>query len=336
MRRGKINLRLFISDIIMMTVVIVGAIVIKNINEDPHGVRHNGWLSVDSSNIVNEHNEVFQMRGISSHGIQWFGDLYNYENLKYLKEQWGINVFRVAMYTDSDIDGYVSHPELYERATQIIDDCVELDMYVIIDWHILNDSDPRIHQNEAREFFERISQQYQNTPNVIYEICNEPNGETKWEDVKQYANEIIPVIRNNSPKSLIVVGSPNWSRDLSSIALAPLDFSNIAYALHFYSGVDNQTLRTKIDNFREKGFAVFVTECGATNETGDGKLFADAFKRWTDYLDEKQISWLFWSFSNKEETSSIVQPDFENGQEIDLKLTETGQMLKTILKPADN
>ena len=71
-------------------------------------------------------------------------------------------------------------------------------MYVIIDWHIFSDNNPNNHKEEAKEFFTNISTKYRYIPNIIYEICNEPNGSTSWDDIKNYANEIVPIIRKNS------------------------------------------------------------------------------------------------------------------------------------------
>ena len=74
---------------------------------------------------------------------------------------------------------------------------IKQDMYVIIDWHILSDNNPMTYKEEAKDFFDTVSKKYKDSPNVIYEICNEPNGNTNWNnDIKPYADEIIKVIRN--------------------------------------------------------------------------------------------------------------------------------------------
>lgn len=48
-----------------------------------------------------------------------------------------------------------------------------LDMYVIIDWHILSDFDPNINADEAENFFNEVSKKYADSDHVLYEICNE-------------------------------------------------------------------------------------------------------------------------------------------------------------------
>ncbi len=308
----------------------------------------NGWLKVDGAQIKNEHGDEIQLVGLSTHGIQWYRELYTRETLTHLKDELGINVFRIAMYTDPAMSGYVSHRELEEELYRLVDLSIELDLYVVVDWHILEDYNPQMYQTEAKEFFARVSEKYANVPNVIYEICNEPNGEISWRDnVKPYAEDVIGAIREHSPKALVIVGTPDWSKDLTSAAQDRLADENVAYALHFYAGSHNKTLRDTIDWFREKGLAVFVSECGATDASGEGKIYNEAFTRWADYMNEKKISWIYWSVSNKEEGSALLKPDFraekmvakEDAEEqpsiLDY-LTESGQLFARSVPKREN
>lgn len=38
----------------------------------------------------------------------------------------------------------------------------ELGMYVIIEWHVLNDRDPGAHADEAERFFDKMSEKFRN------------------------------------------------------------------------------------------------------------------------------------------------------------------------------
>ena len=301
---------------------------------DKRSVTYNGWLSVDGANIVNERNKTTQLVGVSSHGIQWFGDLYSDESLTHLKKDLGINVFRISVYPEAVKSSDGLKRDMMEKVYKLIDESIKLDIYAVIDWHVLGDGNPQTDKTTALDFFRDISAKYADAPNVIYEICNEPNGEVEWEkDIRPYAVEAILAIRDNSPKSLVIVGTPDWSKDLLSVTRKPLDEKNVAYAVHFYAGSHNVVLRDDIDAFREKGMAVFVSECGATDSTGKGRLYEEAFERWASYMNEKKISWIYWSYSNKNEASAMLKEDVVpsfDGEDatLDEFLSPSGELFK--------
>ncbi|MBN1409799.1 MAG: cellulase family glycosylhydrolase [Spirochaetales bacterium] len=83
----------------------------------------------------------------------------------------------------------------------------------------------------AVPFFKEMAGIYGQKPNVIYEICNEPNGDKlKWPDVKKFALQVIQAIREIDPDNIIVVGTPTWSRDVDIAAEDPITaFPNIMY-----------------------------------------------------------------------------------------------------------
>ena len=272
-------------------------------------VSYNNWLSLKDGNIVNNRGDIVKLKGVSSHNLSWFGRIYTKENLKELRDTWDVNTFRIAVYTNPEEAGYIANKKMIKQVEEIIDYCIDLDIYVIIDWHILKDNNPNIYKEEAIKFFDKMSMKYKNSPNVIYEICNEPNGEDiTWdEDVKPYAEEVIDVIRNNSKKSLIIVGLADWCKDIESARNNRISDNNILYAVHFYAGAaGNYTLKENIKKAKEDKIPLIVTECGATNESGDGKLYKEKFKEWIDYLEKYKISWIVWQFSEKDEASSLL------------------------------
>jgi hypothetical protein len=56
------------------------------------------------------------------------------------------------------------------------------------------------------------------TPNVIYEIYNEPNDGKTWDGIRNYSIALIDTIRRYDPDNLIVVGTPNFSSDVVAAA----------------------------------------------------------------------------------------------------------------------
>ena len=288
-------------------------------------VSYNGSLRLDGVNLVNQYGEKIQLKGVSSHGLQWFNYLVTDENIKTLKN-WGSNVFRLAMYTKEG--GYVDNKNIYNDLIKDIDMVISNDMYVIVDWHILSDNNPNMNKEEAKKFFDEITSKYKNTPNVIYEICNEPNGGTNWNDVKSYADEIVPIIRKNS-NNLIIVGTPNWSQDVDSVIGNKVNDNNTMYALHFYSGTHKEWLRDKAKRALDNGIPIFISEFGVSSADGNGGVYLDEADKWIEFADKYNLSYVNWSLADKNETSALLK---ENNRVInDNTLSESGIYIKGIL-----
>lgn len=271
------------------------------------GVSENGWLKVEGTQLCNEAGEPVILRGMSSHGLHWFGQYAGSQSIQNTAE-WGANLFRVAVYTGEG--GYLSSPEaVREKAVSTVDAAIANDMYVIIDWHILSDGNPMSHVEEAEAFFDFMAARYGDNPAVIYEICNEPNGNVTWErDVKPYAQRVIPIIRTRAPQSVILVGSTTWSQDIHVAARSPLEGENLMYTLHFYAGTHGETLRQRIDSALAAGLPVFVSEWGTSRADGSGGVFLKESEEWLDFLDQRGISWVNWSLCDKSETSAALRP----------------------------
>ena len=290
------------------------------------GVSSYGQLRVDGVNLVGATGQQAVLHGMSTHGMQWFGQFANTGAFRAIKDR-GANVVRIAMYTDEG--GYLSNQAVKDSVYRAVDAAIAQDMYVIIDWHILHDGNPRSHEQEAAGFFREASSRYAGNPAVIYEICNEPNGNITWSgDVKPYATDIIPIIRANSPKAVIIVGTTTWSQDVDVASRDPLSFNNIMYACHFYAGTHGQWLRDKIDISRQNGCAVFISEWGASAADGNGGVFLDAAGQWLDFLSARNMGWCNWSLCDKTESSAALRSGASStGNWQDSDLSESGKFV---------
>jgi len=271
------------------------------------GVSENGWLQVAGTTLCNEQGVPIVLRGMSSHGVHWYPQFTSKESIANTAA-YGTNLFRVAMYTGGG--GYISQPEtVLKQALQAVDAAIANDMYVIIDWHILSDGNPMTYATQAKEFFNQVSCRYRNQPAVLYEICNEPNGNVSWEhDIKPYAEEMVSVIRSNSPNAVILIGSGTWSQDIHRAAANPVQGKNLMYTCHFYAGTHGQWLRDRIDSALSAGLPIFISEWGTSAADGSGGVFLDASAQWLDFLDARGISWANWSLCDKGETSAALRP----------------------------
>lgn len=302
---------------------------------DPKGttpVSQHGQLSVKNGQLVDKNGKGYQLRGMSTHGLTWFPEFVNESAFKTLRDDWNTNVVRLAMYVDEWGNGqcYMDNKsgslELLEKGVDI---CIKLDMYVIIDWHVLNPGDPSKYTNEAKSFFETVSKRYAKYPNVIYEICNEPNGGASWSgNIKPYAEKIIPVIRKNAPNSVIIVGTPTWSQEIDKPLSDPLNYKNVMYAFHFYAAT-HAGLRSNVENCVAQGLPVFVSEFGTCDASGGGANDFNETQKWLSYFDKQGISYCNWSICNKDETCSVLRPGTSAyGNWSESNLTENGKWMR--------
>lgn len=264
-----------------------------------------GALKVNGTNIVDKNGQVMQLKGISTHGLQWYPQYVNKEAFEYMKDEWGINVVRLAMYTDPNV-GYTK--ELHNKVKMGINYATELGLYVIVDWHILSDGNPNTYKTQAIEFFKEIANEYKDNENIIYEICNEPNGNVSWErDIKPYAQDVIKEIREIDKDAIIICGTPTWSQDVDIVARNPIEgYDNIIYALHFYAATHTDWIRNKAKNAIDAGLPIFVSEFGICDASGNGGIDYNQSEEWMKFLNENNISWVMWNLSNKQETSAII------------------------------
>ncbi|MBD5114868.1 MAG: cellulase family glycosylhydrolase [Ruminococcaceae bacterium] len=279
-------------------------------------VKEHGKLSVKGTQLVDKNGDNFQLKGMSTHGLSWFPDFVNENAFKTLRDDWNTNVVRLAMYT-AEYGGYCSggsRSDLKALIDKGVQAATDLGMYVIIDWHILSDGNPQTNKSEALSFFEEMSLKYKNYDNVLYEICNEPNGGVSWDnDIKPYAEEVIAVIRKNAPDSVIIVGTPTWSQDIDKAAANPLKEKNVLYALHFYAATHTDWLRQRLTDCYNKGLPVFVSEFGTCDASGNGANDFSQAKQWLDLLDKYGISYINWNLANKNETSSAFKESASAG-----------------------
>lgn len=294
-----------------------------------------GKLHVQGSQLCAQNGQYVQLKGVSSHGIGWYPQFVNKNILKTLRDGWGANVFRIAMYTDTP-EGYIKNPKkTKKKVIQTIEDAIALDMYVIIDWHILSDNDPNQYKKQAKQFFKEISSLYGNIPNVIYEICNEPNGDNiTWnKHIKPYAETIISTIRKHAPDSLILCGTPRWCQDLNSPVKNPLKDKNTMYTFHFYAGTHKNDLRSTVTSAIRKSLPIFVSEWGTSEASGDGGIDLKEADRWLTFLESNGISWCNWALSDKKESCSLLKPGASTkGKWKKSMLTESGSYVKKKIK----
>lgn len=275
-------------------------------------VSEHGQLSVSSSGFVMDKNQsVFQIQGISTHNLAWYPEYVNVDTFRKLRDEFNINTIRLAMYTAED-GGYcvsddTTRQQMLACLTSGIEAAIQLDMYVIVDWHILSDSNPNLYKDTALSFFERIASTYGDKPNILYEICNEPNGDTSWDEIKNYSVDVIDRIRMYAPQSIVIVGTPTWSQDVDIASSSPIERTNLLYSLHFYAATHKDELQNKLLTALTNGLPVFVSEFGITEASGNGIVDTTSADTWMKLLNENSIGYIYWNLSNKDEACALLR-----------------------------
>lgn len=292
-------------------------------------VSKHGQLSVKGTKLTDEKGKHVMLRGVSFGWHSFWPRFYNQETVKWLKDDWKVNVVRAAMGIEVGNDTYIQNPQFAtEKIMAVVEGAIANDIYVIIDWHSHN-----INLEEAKLFFEQVSKKYGNYPNVIYEVFNEPDDES-WVDVKSYSEQIIKIIRKNDPDNIILVGCPHWDQDINLPAADPINgFDNLMYTVHFYAATHKQELRDRTDKAIESGLPVFISESAGMEASGDGPMNYDEWQNWIDWMEERGLSWITWSISDKDETCSMLQKSASStGEWKENDLKESGIKTRNYLR----
>lgn len=307
-------------------------------NDTPIG-RH-GKLQVTGTHLCDAKGKPIQLRGMSTHGLQWYGwkSKLTPASLDVVAKDWKSDILRLAMYVDEG--GYLKDkPRYREMVDTLVDETRARGMYCLIDWHMLKPGDPNAHLEEAKEFFAGVSAKHGAKGHVLYEICNEPNGkDVSWERIRRYATEVIPVIRKNDPDGIIIVGTPAWSSfgisgDPSGKAILdqPLEGKGLMYTFHFYAAEHTEHHRKEFETYAAK-LPIFVTEWGSQEASGDGKDDWKSTAEWQALLDKYKISWCNWNYSDDERSGAVwKEGTMPKGPFTDDRLKPAGVEVKRLL-----
>ena len=271
----------------------------------------NGKLHVCGVKLCNQYGKPIQLRGMSTHGIQWYSQCVKTASLDALANDWKADILRVAMYIQDD--GYESNPRKFtDMMHNYIEEATKRGMYVLVDWHQLDPGDPNENTELAKTFFAEIAQRHKDKVNIIYDVANEPNG-VSWADVKRYAEEVIPVIRAQDPDSVVFLGTHGWStfgisdgRDENDILDNPVNATNIMYTFHFYAASHQDEHYDALARTADK-LPIFVTEFGTQTYTGDGGNDFTYSQKYLDLLAAKKIGWTNWNFSDDFRSGAVFK-----------------------------
>ena len=294
-------------------------------------VAQHGALSVRGGKVVDARGKPVTLRGMALFWSQWAPQYYDGRTVDWLASDWKVDIVRASIAAEGNDSARQHFERELAKASTVIEAAAANGIYVIVDWHA-----HRPYPDEAGRFLVAIAEKYGHLPNLIYEPFNEPlrDGVDWSRDVKPYHQRIVAAIRAVDPDNLIIVGSPSWSQDVDIAAQDPLAGENIAYTLHYYAATHKAELRAKADKALAAGLALFVTEFGVVEATGNGPIDYASSEAWWDWAEANDISWLAWSTGDRDETSATLKPGTPPANWSESDLTESGKLLRARLRAA--
>jgi len=268
------------------------------------------WPYVEGKYIKDYEGKILQLKGVSVIDPEIMntkrGDKNAASIITDAVNNYHANVIRIPVLPNPDsgegTSGFFANPDSYfnNHLNPVITVCKELGVYVIIDLHYLSDYNADFRDNYIIPFWDYIAPKYKDSPNVIFEIFNEPINPDNWNTwLEVVAQPVVDKIRNHAPNNLIIVGGPRWSQNMSGAADNPVKGENIIYTAHVYPEHPSASWETNYGAIASK-YPVFVTEWGyekgaVSPTSGTTSEFGVPFSNW---MREKELHWTAFSFDN--------------------------------------
>lgn len=251
-----------------------------------------------------------------------------------------IQLIRASMATGSEdwsgpYKGYAVDAQNQKNlVSAVVEAAIKNDIYVIIDWH---SHEAHNQTQSAQGFFSEMAQKYGSYDNVIFELYNEPK-DIEWATIKNYANQVIPKIREYS-NNLILVGNRSWDQHPEEVIGNEVTDSqnNTAYTLHYYamshcvSGTYSWGGSCEGANGEKAikaGLSLFISEWGTVSADGSGTPGTSENKTWQDFADKYKLSWANWSASKINEGASAFT---SSATASNLQYSSSGNIVKGYL-----
>ncbi|MDQ6659697.1 MAG: glycoside hydrolase family 5 protein [Chloroflexota bacterium] len=334
-----------------------------------------GPYHTEGNKILGADNVPYLFHGVARDDLEYFckGDgHYTAKELAYMgpgtntahETYWGGNVVRLPLSENFWLYGHpsdnCSSQQYRSFVKQTIDTLTTLNLNVIINLEWTNaggqavGSGTQLAMPDADSilFWTQVASIYANSPNVLFEIFNEPhiynwncwvNGcpimNDQGTDRQRYSyqgigmQKLVDTVRSTGANNIILVGGLSWGYDLKQLDTYHLNGTNLVYDTHPYNYSGKQPFNWEADfGSISDRYALFSAEFGSY------KCEAGYVSQLIDYLDAHNISWVGWAWVLSDHNPCIypvVIKDY-NGTPLDSMGTTEYQRMKGYLNALVN
>ena len=205
-----------------------------------------------------------------------------------------------------------------------VDYATSKNLYVIIDYHQIDNASTGTSAADAVTFWTDIAPQFAGAANVLYEPFNEPiDANVAWSALKPAVQRLIDTIRAGAPKNIIIVPSNAWDQHPGDAVSDPPTGTNLMYTAHIYANNWNAAFQSQVAKATAKA-PVFISEWGYANS--DPSSFGTSLQT---TVNGDGASWTAWVTDNGWTPSMFADPNLNT-------LTNFGTLVKNWLAATAN
>lgn len=165
---------------------------------------------------------------------------------------------------------------------------------------------------ELKDFWNVTSKYFANDTRIaFYDLFNEPAKEDPntggvgddisleaWLEWRDFAEELIDIIRQNDPNRTVLVGGLMFSYYINFAAEYPVRRPNVVYSVHIYNNTNWMKSWDEAFGNVASQIPILVGEVGFDpDDPNIGGTVEDFANPLLNYLEERNIGWLAWNFS---------------------------------------
>jgi hypothetical protein len=179
--------------------------------------------------------------------------------------------------------------------TPAVDYATSKNLYVIIDFHQIDNATTGTSAADATTFWTDIAPRFAAYRNVLYEVFNEPiDAAVSWAALKPVVQGWVDTVRASAPDNLIVVPSNDWDQHGGDAASDPPRGTNLVYTAHIYVNNWNQAFQAQVA-LAVKAAPVFISEWGYTGADATSHAWGTALQT---LVEADGASWTAWVTDN--------------------------------------